>query len=388
MYNLPELVRDAAFLEAFAESLELGSPPPLLRCAKIKLTSRCNLRCVMCKYWQTEAEQVLSSARWREVFDELAGLGCRKLHFSGGEVFLRPDFLDLVESATARGLKVNLTTNGTLVGREAVRRLAGLGVNGVSISLDGPSASAHNAIRGRDYAFHRSLQAARWLRRHAPRIKLRINFVVMRQNFRRLPEMVRLAGELGARELIPMPVDEKGPRRNRLSKAQIREYNRDVAPEVLDVRRRYGFSLAAGFVHPFGVTEQELRQSAKGLYARGFFERRACLVPWLHAFFAWNGDAFLCCMTNGRMEPLGNLATQTVREVFQGPAYRRVREAFLAGRHLPSCHRCDLFLPENALLHAALDQAGRAPRPFPEGAPRALLAPEQGVDGPLEGGRV
>jgi MoaA/NifB/PqqE/SkfB family radical SAM enzyme len=383
MYAPGELVRDAAFLEALAESLTLRRPPPLLRCAKIKLTSRCNLRCMMCKYWQTESERTLGSARWREVFGELAELGCRKVHFSGGEVFLRPDFLDLVESAARRGLKVNMTTNGTLVSRAAVRRIAELGVNGVSISLDGPTATAHNRVRGRDYAFRRSLRTARLLRRLAPRTKLRINFVVMRGNYRRLPEMVRLAGELGASELVPMPVDEKGPRRNRLSKAQIREYNRELAPRVAELRRRYGFSLAPALVHPFGVTDEDVRLSAKGLYARGFFERRACLVPWLHAFFAWNGDAFLCCMTNGRMEPLGNVGRQTVREVFHGPGYRRVREEFLAGRHLPSCHRCDLFLPENALLHAALDESGHAPRPFASRPARESLAPEQGVDGPL-----
>jgi MoaA/NifB/PqqE/SkfB family radical SAM enzyme len=383
VYDLGALVHDPAFLEGFAESLELRRPPPLLRCAKIKLTSRCNLRCVMCKYWQTESEQALGSTRWCEVFGELAELGCRKVHFSGGEVFLRADFLDLVESATRRGLKVNMTTNGTLVSRDAVRRIAELGVNGVSISLDGPTATAHNRIRGRDYAFRRSLRTARLLRRASPRTKLRINFVVMRGNYRRLPEMVRLAGELGARELVPMPVDEKGPRRNRLSKAQIREYNRELAPRVLELRRRYGFSLAPALVYPFGVTEAEVRMSSRGMYARGFFERRACLVPWLHAFFAWNGDAFLCCMTNGRMEPLGNLGRQSVREVFHGPTYRRVREEFLAGRHLPSCHRCDLFLPENALLHAALDEAGHALRPFAHGAGGEWRSPEQGVDGPL-----
>ena len=40
-------------------------------------------------------------------------------------------------------------------------------------------------------------------------------------------------------------------------------------------------------------------------YALGQFETATCYAPWLHTFLAWNGDAFLCCMTNGRMEPLG-----------------------------------------------------------------------------------
>ena len=153
-----------------------------------------------------------------------------------------------------------------------------------------------------------------------------------------------------------MPVDEKRSR-NRLSARQIRDYNRTIAPEVLALRRRYGFSTAPALVYPFGVTEAEVTASAEGFYARGLFTRQACLAPWLHTFFAWNGDTYLCCMTNGRMGALGNVGRQSVREIFHGAAYEDVRRRFAAGRHLASCHRCDLFLDENARLHAALDQA-------------------------------
>ena len=103
---IAELVRHEAYLDALADSLDGAAPPPLLRCAKIKLTSRCNLRCVMCKYWQTTREETLASDRWREVFGELVALGCRKVHFSGGEVFLRRDFLDLVQRLN-EGLRGN-----------------------------------------------------------------------------------------------------------------------------------------------------------------------------------------------------------------------------------------------------------------------------------------
>jgi len=362
MYAVHELVSDPDFLEDLGASLATGAAPPLLRCAKIKLTSRCNLRCVMCRYWQTESETVLSSERWRGVFGELVELGCRKLHFSGGEVFLREDFLELVESAVARGLKVNLTTNGTLISKPAAKRLVAAGVNAVSVSLDGPTAAAHDAVRGRDYAYRRSLRALRWLRRASPSLKLRVNFVVMQDNYRQLPEMVRLAGELGMTDLVPMPIDEKGPRKRRLSRSQIRRYNREVAPQVLELRRRYGFATEPGLVYPFGVTEEELAASARGLYARGAFERRPCLAPWLHAFFAWDGETYLCCMTNGRMQSLGNVGRQSVREVFHGEGFAQVRREFLAGQAQPSCHRCDLFLPENARLHAALEKTRQAPR--------------------------
>ena len=84
MYNVAELIRNEAFLEDFRESYELRQPPSLLRCAKVKITSLCNLRCVMCKYWHAKSEEALTTDRWREVFAEMADLGCRKIHFSGG----------------------------------------------------------------------------------------------------------------------------------------------------------------------------------------------------------------------------------------------------------------------------------------------------------------
>jgi MoaA/NifB/PqqE/SkfB family radical SAM enzyme len=308
----------------------------------------------MCKYWQTESEEVLTSERWRGVFAELTDLGCRKIHFSGGEVFLRPDFLDLAESAVELGLKVNLTTNGTLMTKDSARRLARMGVNGVSVSLDGASAKSHNRVRGREYAWRRTLKTVSWLRRYSADLTLRVNFVLMRSNYEALPDMVRLAGELGANDLLPMPVDEKGPRKLRLSAREIRHYNREIAPAVAEARRRYAFPEHPAALFPFGVTEEEVRLSAKGLYARGFFTRRACLAPWLHAFFAWDGATYLCCMTNGRMESLGNVGRQSVREVFHGPGFARIRAEFLAGRPLSTCHRCDLFLAENARLHDAL----------------------------------
>jgi hypothetical protein len=62
-------------------------------------------------------------------------------------------------------------------------------------------------------------------------------------------------------------------------------------------------------------------------------------------------------MTNQRMGSLGNVASSSVREVWLGEASKAVRRSFAAGRPHRACDRCDLFLAENALLHAALDEA-------------------------------
>jgi MoaA/NifB/PqqE/SkfB family radical SAM enzyme len=366
LYAIEDLLRGPGFPEAFRRSLRPGGEPPLLRDLKIKLTSRCNLRCGMCRYWRTRSEDALDTKEWLRVLAEAAELGGRKVHFSGGEVFLRSDFLDLAAGAVSLGLKVNLTTNGTLVGREEAIRLAKIGVNAVSLSLDGPSPRLHDRVRGVPGAFRKTVAAVEAIRRYSERegrpIRVRINFVAMRGTFRRLPDMVRLAGSLGAIDLVPMPVDERGERKLRLSRSQIEEYNRDIAPKVAELRAKLGFPLTPERIHPWGTTPAAIRSAKKGLYSGGLFGRQPCFAPWLHTFLAWDGRVYLCCMTNGRVEPLGDARTESLGAIFLGESYRATRARFLAGDLPSSCARCDLFLPENRLLAEVAGGAFPQPR--------------------------
>ena len=359
MYDLPQLIGEPGFLPALRCSLQGSAPPPLIRDAKIKITSLCNLRCTMCGYWRRSRESALDTDTWKRVLHQLSEQGCRKVHFSGGEVFTRGDFLHLLEQAVGLGLKTNLTSNGTLVDRQTARRLVKAGVNSVSLSLDAPSAAVHDRLRGVPGAFRRTLRALRRIARYsaaaAHPVKIRVNVVVMKHNFRRLPELVRLAGELGATDLHAMPVDEKGASRRRLSRSQIELFNREIAPEVLELRRRYGFSLHRDAVYPFGVTPEEIAYSKQGLYARGLYERLTCLAPWIHLYLSWNGEAYPCCMTNGRVPALGKVSRAAVSEIFHGEPYRDLRAALRQGRHPAACHGCDLFSAENIRLHEALE---------------------------------
>ncbi len=340
---------------------------PLLRSVKIKLTSLCNLRCQMCHYWKNESEQALSTEQWLTVIDQLGEMGCQKIHFSGGEVFLRRDFLDLVERARDRRIKVNMTTNGTLLTPDRVRRLVKARPNSLSFSLDGPRSRLHDAIRGLPGSFERTCRTIRRIRRRGEAYgrvpRMRINFVMQRANFRQLPAMVELAGRLGVHELHPMPVDEKGSvRKNRLSRGQIERYNAEIAPQVLEARQRWGFSTHPSMVYPLGRTPEELKLARDGLYALNFYAHQPCLVPWVHLFLGWDGEAYLCCMTNRRMDSLGNVARTSVAEVFNGEAMRAVRRRFLAGRLESPCARCDMATVENTrLLEELGEPLGRLP---------------------------
>lgn len=356
--------------DALLAALQAPYARATLRCAKIKVTARCNLKCAFCDYWRMREPDELSTDEYRRLLDQFAEAGCVKVHFSGGEATLRKDIFELLAHCAGLGMKANMTTNGTTLTPERAARVVAAGTHSVSLSLDGPDAKSHDALRGVPGAFEKTVRGIRLLakarEKARSKMKLRLNTVLTRHNFRRLPELIELAAELGMVEVHPMPVDERGEDpEHRLTPRDIDEFNTYIAPVAREVRQRVGFSTAPHLVWPLGRSREETAYSARGKYAQGYFEKRTCYVPWLHMFVAWNGDVYLCCMARNKTDPLGNVRQNSVAEIFNGEPYRRIRQQFLA--EMPKvCHRCDMFVHENAAVEGALgEQAPRVQRAGP-----------------------
>ena len=112
MYDALAIAREPLLLEPLRRSIHEGAPPAYLRSLKLKLTARCNLKCVMCRYGRGWAPPELTTADWTRVLVEASELGCHKVHFSGGEVLVRPDFEQLVAVAAERRIKVTFDKLG------------------------------------------------------------------------------------------------------------------------------------------------------------------------------------------------------------------------------------------------------------------------------------
>ena len=85
MYNLPQIADEKD--EVRQAVLHARAYKPIY--VKIKVNYGCNLKCEMCKHWRETREPPISMNRFREIISELAELGCKKIHFSGGEPGLR-----------------------------------------------------------------------------------------------------------------------------------------------------------------------------------------------------------------------------------------------------------------------------------------------------------
>ena len=348
MYQVSQLGAEAAVLR---RAVQDAAPfHPLM--VKIKLLWACNLACPMCDFSRQDAPMPLTFERLARTLDELAALGCRKVHFSGGEPTLRPDLPDLI--ATTRRLKMRaaLTTNGTLLSKELARDLVKAGLNRACVSIDSPRRSVHDRLRGVPGAFKQTLAGVRALRgaveRHGSRLSIQINAVVTRENYATLHRLPDLAHELGATRLLLMPVDDPSGAL-RLTRHRLEDYNRRIAPALADRALSLGLIQDVSEAYPFGRTVGELAASRNGQYAQGLYKDQPCYAPWTHAFIRADGRVAPCC--SAPRVAVGDLQECRFTDIWRGEAYQALRQSMRDGCPLPNCAGCHVFSVENQVLH-------------------------------------
>lgn len=116
------------------------------------LTSKCNYRCQTCNIWQKPPQDELSASEIENLFKKTPNFSW--IDLTGGEVFLRRDFVDIVEIILANSphlLLLHFPTNGYLTEPivSAVRKIAQWKPEKLilTISMDGDEA-VNDRIRG------------------------------------------------------------------------------------------------------------------------------------------------------------------------------------------------------------------------------------------------
>lgn len=153
------------------------------------ITNRCNLNCIHCYAKANTRKVELSTDDCKKIINEIAGFGVPLIIFSGGEPLMRKDIFELADHAKKRGIKVVLSTNGTLIDEKIVNDLKVFDY--VGISLDG--IKAHEKFRGVEGSFERALKGLEIARE----VTLTgIRFTLTKYNFLEISEVLKLAKEL------------------------------------------------------------------------------------------------------------------------------------------------------------------------------------------------
>jgi MoaA/NifB/PqqE/SkfB family radical SAM enzyme len=313
---------------------------PVFDAIQIEVTSRCNIRCVMCPVTVLADRWHAQNLDW-ELYLRIARAfkHIRFVHLQGwGEPLLHPRLFDMIRVAKEAGCRVGFTTNGTLLNQFAGQRLLDLELDLLAISIGGATPQTHAAIRvGSDLSRIvnnlRRFQDLR-ARRRSQRPKVEIFFLMTKTNMAELPAAVDLAASLGADELVATNLDY-------------------VPTRVQDDLKAFGCqALRQAFAR--AVEDAAVRAKTAGVAFRPYpidpEEVAVCEANPLKILFVSSDGRVSPCTYMGLAEQteiprvfngqpvrvprlcLGDIREQELLEIWEAPAYRAFRRKFEARR--------------------------------------------------------
>ena len=308
-----------------------------------EVTRRCNLRCRMCQYkdWFDRhaagdlIDEELTTREWIDLIDQTGRFSL--ITFTGGEPWVRSDFLELLEHAS-RKRRTHFITNGLLVTEEraarcvelAPKRISGKGLCFVGVSIDG-TREVHDAIRGREGAFDESLEAIRLLSRYrreqgkgCPLIH--VTAVIQNDNLDALPALPAILSEAGA-DALNLTMEIRFPGLEGLGETDpeafcaFAEDLPTINPLRLEkalVRTRDACTEAGLELRLPNMPQREIIRYHNGGLNLDHF---TCREVWTNLYVGAAGDVYPCFIYK-----VGNVREHSMRSLWNSPQMRAFRK--------------------------------------------------------------
>jgi radical SAM protein with 4Fe4S-binding SPASM domain len=213
-----------------------GSPVVVWNCIR-----QCNLRCIHCYASATDVigPPQMSTSDGENFIQGLSEFGVPVILFSGGEPMLRKDLFHLAGYALKAGIRVAVSTNGTLIDDIAAEKLKQTGFAEVGISLDGIGAN-NDRFRGHRGAFEEALAGI--MRCIARDIRVSLRLTLTRFNRGEIPAIFKLVEDERISRVCFYHLAYSGRgdnlRGQDLSHAQTREAVDTICAHTVDLHRR------------------------------------------------------------------------------------------------------------------------------------------------------
>lgn len=166
------------------------------------LTKQCNLNCLHCyaNAGNKNPDELTLEEKLKviDIFDEA---GVTMIAFSGGEPLMSKDFWKVAEYAGKKGMYTTIATNGTLLTKSVVDRLAEIGIRYIEISLDSAEPAIHNKFRGQPLAWERTVEGIKNVVAKGV-FDTAIATTATKYNYKKMDEMLDLAISLKVRRFI------------------------------------------------------------------------------------------------------------------------------------------------------------------------------------------
>lgn len=280
--------------------------PPMVM---LETTTRCNLACNHCpnsvlskdKEWVGDMDINL----YRKLIDEIAQEKPTTVvrPFDSGEPLLRKDMEEMIEYAKNKGIQyVSINTNGVLLNETRSKKLLKSGLDHIEISVDAISSETFKKIKNVDLykrVKENILRLIQLRNKIRPEFIISVSFVKQRDNAQESENFYQYW-------------------KNKVNRVYIRNYHRH-----------------ANLVEDLGL--EESKKTAKHKIRR----RHPCPYLWNRIIVQHDGRVRFCENDWKAEHALGNAWTQSLKEIWNSDAYRKLRESHLRGTFdHPFCRDC------------------------------------------------
>jgi MoaA/NifB/PqqE/SkfB family radical SAM enzyme len=319
-------------------------------CLYLETTNRCNLLCTTCPrtYEELEPPADMSWELFTSIVDQMPDLVRVVLH-GVGEPMLVKNLPRMVRYLKDRGIYVLFNTNGTVLNERNGRALIAAGLDELRVSLDASNAKSFREIRGKNYfdRILKNVRAFRDLQEREGHDKPRVSawLTGLKETVKELPAFVKVAAEIGVKEVYLQRLvffDESPIGMARSEQALFEHTTREESDYIREAEEQ---ARSLGITFSASGAASELGMSLKK--TEGESPWSLCRRPWTLMYITANGRALPCCIAPFSQRgyehyTLGDATQQTLREIWNGPAYRSFRSALLSDQPAKACANCGL----------------------------------------------
>lgn len=358
------LIKNDYIVDQNSDEIILHKIGPGLKKLYLELTVNCNLKCITCmrQQWPSVPEGEIDNTLFDKLIKQLEEFPhLEKIHLGGfGEPLAHSRSLEMIAALTAKGYRVSLNTNGTLVDDYTASSLIKAGVHAIYFSIDGLKPETFKQIRvNGDYTdvINNILKLRALKQKHKVNYpKIGLEFVMMKSNVNQLPLLPDLARKVGAPTVLVTNLLAYSEEMYHEVLYECPDKNREMGAGVLAPPNWNGLKSSIAFPEPavWPAVENDYILWGSLRLPRIYWgsSRRCGFVGDDAAVIRWDGAVSPCYalmydypyyLDNRRKEVrahlFGNLQNQTLYEIWNSPEYLRFRYRV---RHnlFPSCMDC------------------------------------------------
>lgn len=281
-------------------------------------TTSCNLRCPECPSGMrafTRPTGMLQEDFFKSTINEIHKELLYLIFYFQGEPYLNKQFLSMVKYASDKKIYTATSTNAHYLTDENARKTVESGLDRLIISIDGTTQDVYRQYRVGGN-LEKVIQGAKNIVKWKKELKSKtpfifFQFLVVKPNEYQIEEVKRLAKEVGVDQV-------------RFKTAQVYDYETDPHQLIPTIQK---FS--------------RYRKDKDGKTTIRSSMKNHCWKLWHANVITWDGMVVPCCFDKDAMHRLGNLRTQSFKEIWNNENYKQFRRELTTSRkNIDICANC------------------------------------------------